>query len=85
MRGEAGFDRAGVDLVHVGVGDDRVAMSGRVGGNELSDLADEAGLDVDLGLAGAAYDRGYQATSPEPAFLLARRASMKSRSESRLR
>lgn len=56
MRREAGLDRGGVKLMDVRVGDDRVAMGRRVRSDQLARLADEAGLDVDLGLARSAYD-----------------------------
>jgi hypothetical protein len=67
------------------VGDDGVAMGGRISGDELPDLLYETWLDVDFRLAGAADDGGYQATSPERACLFARRANVKSRSERRFR
>lgn len=82
---EAGSDYIAVQLANVLIGYERVPMGGRERRDQLADFFYQADLDLDFRIAGAAREKVYQTSSPFPAMLLARRARVKSKSESRLR
>ena len=92
------FDLAGVEGLDVRVGDERIPVSRCKLARELPDSGqqprcEEYGTLADedlarrggLGCLGGARLRAYQVTSPAPVRTFATRASMKRRSESRLR
>ena len=84
IRLELGTDRSSVKWPDVRVGDDRVAVGGRELADQCTGFGKEAGLHPDGG-ARELDLADYQVTSPDPARTFATLASMKRRSESRLR
>src|SRR5574340_136676 len=82
----AAVEIAEVERGDRGVGDEGRAASRQVAGRERREVGEQAGPEVDRTPASRMMDRdGYQTTSPGPSRWLVRRASVKSRSESRLR
>jgi hypothetical protein len=95
---ELALDLSGVERVDVPVGDERVPVGRCKSTNELPDSVQQARGDQDwtpvekdlagrrgLGRLSGAPLTAYQVTSPAPVRTFATRASMKRRSESRLR
>lgn len=81
------FEAARVERVDVGVGDDGVPVRRRQISRERSRPVKKSGLDPDDARSepDLTGERAYQVTSPAPVRTFATRASMKRRSDRRLR